>query len=76
MSIFNLERTEDADELIRFVRGSESAAVRARAADALGEIRATDDGVVEVPERTVLDDPDDADTQERTLAAPSRSGGI
>lgn len=59
MSIFNLERTEDAGELRRLLCESESAAVRARAAEALGEVGGDDDTVVDELIRTVLDDPDD-----------------
>ena len=58
MSIFNLERTEDADELGRLVRESDSAAVRGRAAEALGEVGGDDD-VVETLVRTALEDAND-----------------
>lgn len=48
MSIYDLEHSEDADELARMLTQSESAAVRRRAADALGEIATPrDDAVVE-----------------------------
>lgn len=58
MSVFNLERTEDARQLCKLVRESESVAVRVRAAEALGGLQGGDD-VVEALVRTALDDSDD-----------------
>lgn len=48
MSIYDLEHSEDADELARMLAESESAAVRSRAAEALGDIASpNDDAAVE-----------------------------
>lgn len=46
MSIYDLEQSENADELAAMLDRSDSAAVRSRAAEALGEITTPDDDVV------------------------------
>lgn len=57
MSIFDLERTGDAGELCRLVRRSESPAVRARAAEALGDLG--DDDAPRTLIEAAVDDPDE-----------------
>ena len=58
MSIYHLERTGNAGELCKLLGGSDSAAVRARAAEALGELEEADEHVVEELIRAAVDDPD------------------
>lgn len=60
MSIFNLERAEDAGELSRLLGESESAAVRRRSAEALGDVGRADDEVTETLIRSAVDDPDES----------------
>lgn len=59
MSIYKLEQAEDAADLSRLMRDSESPAVRGRAAEALGEVGGDDDAVVEELIRTAVDDEDE-----------------
>ena len=58
MSIYHLERTGNAGELCELLRESDSAAVRARAAEALGELEEHEDPVVENLIHAAVDDPD------------------
>lgn len=58
MSIYHLERTGNAGELSKMLSGSDSAAVRARAAEALGELEEHEGPVVEKLIHAAVDDPD------------------
>jgi len=58
MSIYHLERTGDAGELSRLLSESGRAAVRARAAEALGEVEEDDGPVVEGLIHAAIEDPD------------------
>lgn len=58
MSIYHLEQTENAAEISELLTGSDSAAVRARAAEALGEIGDDHGPFVETLIRAAIDDPE------------------
>lgn len=74
MSIYQLERDGDVDELRKLLEGSDSSAVRGRAANALGEIAVEEERGVGVLLRTAVED-DDAHVRAAAIDALDEIGG-
>ncbi|MFB6122826.1 MAG: HEAT repeat domain-containing protein [Haloferacaceae archaeon] len=60
MSLYQLEKDGDAEALIDYLLGGETAAIRRRAAEVLGDLEADDPQVVEKLVRAATDDDDEA----------------
>ncbi|MFC6988589.1 HEAT repeat domain-containing protein [Haloplanus sp. GCM10025708] len=60
MSLYQLEKDGDTDALLDYLHGGETAAVRRRAAEVLGDLGVADQQIVEKLVRAAIDDDDEA----------------